>query len=182
MVTVPNDRAVDVILSEFSAARSEIDRKNAAYVSLLGLYVTGVGAVGGFVISNHASVRLLLILPILGSALGLAVMGESRDRKITGMYIVNELRPLLVEYAGDDRLLRWELFYREHGGRGYRNRAVAMGLLFPGISIGALVVTIGQLMSIGDWIAWLIGCSLVAVLTWTGLTAFLRDGYKKSEP
>ena len=161
--------AIDVILAEYTVSRTVMDRNMSSALGLIGLNVTAVAAVSGFVLSNHADVRLLLILPILSSALGLAFVGQMNYIRIVSEYIESELRPLVVEYTGDERLLGYGQSHQRHKGSGYLIQALAMGLVFPGVALAALFITETKLHGRADWTGWLFGAALTMTVVAGGL-------------
>ncbi len=99
---------VQTALAEFSALRDEIANRSSAQHTLIGLNLTAIGGIGGFVLSEHADVRLLLLLPILSPALGLLFFDHAINIKKIGTYIGEELRPALVAILGPIGTMRYE--------------------------------------------------------------------------
>src|SRR5438094_227548 len=100
--------SVQTALAEFSVLRDEIANRSSAQHTLIGLNLTAIGGIGGFVLSSHADVRLLLLLPMLSPALGLLFFDHAINIKKIGTYIDKVLRPALVEILGPIRTMRYE--------------------------------------------------------------------------
>jgi hypothetical protein len=150
-------KIVDVVLAEFAALRTEIVHKIGQQLTVVSINITGAAAVGGFVLANKADARLLLLLPYLSAALGLYYRAAEHDFTTIGRYIDQIQRPLLVEKLGDERLFRYESFFREQRyGRGVV-LGLAIALIFPVMSIAALVLVIPALGPFADWAIWIAG-------------------------
>ncbi|MFF0366950.1 hypothetical protein [Micromonospora sp. NPDC005087] len=166
---VAADRITTIILAEFNAARAEILHKDLARISLVSFYVTAMGVTVGLVLSGKSGTSLLLVIPILSSAFELAILGEGRDKTLAGSYVNDVLRPLVIEQTGEDRLLSWESYYRRHSPNSYVLKALAMGLLFPGASLFALVIVVPALTTFGGWALWALDLSLFVVMVLAAL-------------
>jgi hypothetical protein len=159
--------ALKVILSDFQTIRTEMDRKATSVLTLVSFNITVIAAVLGLVLSKKADLRLLLVLPFVSSGLGLMVFNLDRDIRLARAYIKNTLQPLAAEYTQDDRVLA----YASRTPRPpmiFAMQMIPYGLLFPAISLIALVVVIGHLNSAADWWAWCLGLILLLVLLAAG--------------
>jgi hypothetical protein len=85
----------DVALADFAAIKQEIQHRSNAQLTLVGLNVTAVGAIGGFAISQRQTV-LMLMLPILCPALGLFFLDHDRHIRAQGQYIRAVLWPRIA--------------------------------------------------------------------------------------
>jgi len=157
--------ALTVILTEFQTIRAGIDRKATSIHTLMSLNVTAIAAVAGLVLADKADPRLLLVLPLVSSSLGLMVIDLTRDIRLARDYINDRLQPLAAKYAEDDEVLA----YASTTPRPPRNILVLQGipfsLLFGGVSLIALIAVIGSLKSVADWSAWCVGAALLLILT-----------------
>lgn len=169
--------ALAVILAEFQAIRAVIERSTTSLLTLISFNVTAVAAVSGFVLSRNADPRLLLVLPVLSSGLGLLVFDQDWGIRVAREYMKKTLQPLAAQYTGDDRLLT----YTNHATRSPQwvivSLAIPYGLLFPGVSIIALAVVTDKLRSLADWSAWTLGAtlSLVLLVVWSTRLRDLRS-------
>jgi hypothetical protein len=174
MAATKAGRSLDVLLAEFNAARTEIDRKNSARLTLISLHMTAVAAIAGLVLTRQADPRLLIVLPGVCTALGFTLLSESRDKALRAKYIDDVLRPLIIEATGDDRLLAWESYYDRGASSSYLVRVISTGLLFPGVALIALIASLPSVASVGDWIAWSVGLALEMVLIGAGIPRVTR--------
>ena len=99
---------------------------------------------------------------------------HDRSNRNSISYVRDVLQPLIAEYVGDDRLLRWsgqyETVKRKH--QMVVALAVPMGLLFPGVSAVCLLITAPRLESMGDWATWVLGATVFGVMVATWVTTF----------
>jgi hypothetical protein len=85
-----------VILAEFAALRGEIASRTTIQAGLLTINITAAGTLAGFYLNNQQSGgSLLLIMPFISSALGLAWIDHARTITSIGMYIGQSLWPHL---------------------------------------------------------------------------------------
>lgn len=176
---------LDVVLVEFTAARAAGDRGASVILSLISLNATAIAAIGGIVVSRHSNPAILVVLPILSSMLGIGIVDQVQYAQVADSYIMTVLRPLVVDLTGDDRLLGVEYYYGTHRGRTRLLTAVGMGITFPGVSIGALVVSGFYLTSIAEWGVWILGVILTVLLVYVGAAAarrlFLRSATRRTD-
>jgi hypothetical protein len=155
-----------VLVAEYNSIRSSVDRKATAQLTILGLNVTGIATVVGFIISKNLDLRLLLVLPIFSSTLGLLTFWHDRTSRASLRYITEHLRPLFIEYVDDDRVMGWTERYanaKERPGL-ILSIAIPMGVLFPVVSLTSLILVIPKLDSEAYWVAWGIGLLLCGTL------------------
>jgi hypothetical protein len=167
-----DSKRMDVLLAEFSAIRTVIDRKQFNQISLTSLNLTVVATITGLVLSGKAHASLVLVLPIACSALGMFVLGQSHDQATAAAYIAERLRPLVLEQVADDRLFDWERFFREHKDFGYVAQAVALALLFPGIAITSLIIGLFSLTTTAAAVSWVLGFAITLVFVSVAAYAF----------
>jgi hypothetical protein len=158
--------AVTVALAEFAGLREEITSRSTAQHTLMNLNLTAVGVVGGTVLSQHASPLLLLLLPVVGSALGILFFDHASWIENLGRYIAATIQPIVAAAGGDRRLLSWETDYR----RGTRRTSMLLrsGLpllvMFAAGPITASVFSLSYLDHPWAWWVWSIGLVLEVVL------------------
>lgn len=158
------DRALTAALADAAAIRSTIERKANHNQNVIGLHLTVVAAVAGFILAEKADLRLLLLLPLISAALGLNVASQYRDIRIAGEYIEQVLSPAIAQYTGNRTIFGWESFYWKRKHDGHLAQAVAMGLIFPGVSTVALGVALPAARTGFDLLAWAVGAGLLALL------------------
>jgi hypothetical protein len=172
---------LNVVLAEFQALRGEIkDRASAAY-TILNLNITATAAVAGFVLSDKADPRLLLILPLLSPALGMLFVDHSYNIANLGNYINERLRPLAIAAAGDSRLLGYEEFvdkYEQNKLLRFLPLGFPLMLLFAGFPCAALVFSAMKLEHAWAWALWAAG--VLMVITYIALwTVFIIAPYRR---
>jgi hypothetical protein len=163
-----HDLALQVILAEFSALRDEIKDRAATAYTLLSINITVTVAAAGFVLSDKADPRLLLLLPLTAPALGMLFLDHALNINNIGGYINNNLRPLAVAAARgaateSSKLLSFEMYVREY--EKLRLRRILHGfpliLLFEGFPLAALIFCAKRLQHGWEWILWAVGLAMV---------------------
>ncbi|MEV6695226.1 hypothetical protein AB0M35_27510 [Micromonospora sp. NPDC051196] len=154
---------VEVALAEFSALRSEIDNLANAHRAMIGLNITVVVAISGFILAEKARPQLLLVIPLASGAIGLVYQWYVLHAKHIGDYINDSLRPLLIDHTQDERVLAWEQRLRTkvyaRRGSGLAGQ-LAYLLLFPTVPVASLAIALLYLDSGWHWAAWLAGAAL----------------------
>lgn len=167
--------AMDAALADWTVARGAMERLTLSIFGAISLNLTAVAAIAGFVYSGKADHRLLLIIPIVSSVLGLSAVGQLIYIRLTGAYLEDHVRPLIVEYAADRRLFRFEPYYKKNKGAGYLLQALTMGIVFIGTSVLALASTWSSLRTVSDKVLWGFGVVLAGSLAISGLINFMRS-------
>jgi hypothetical protein len=155
---------LEILVAEIRTVRDTIDRRVAAIMGLVSFNATAVAAVAGFVLSNKADVRLLMILPIFSASFGLLVFDHDRDIRVARRYADDVLRPLIIRLTHEDGLLSHNHMAPRSLGYEIAVQAIPFGLLFPGASVVALVVVTPYLTGPMDWFGWVFGAVLLATL------------------
>ncbi|MDX5459555.1 hypothetical protein ACGFI5_06720 [Micromonospora tulbaghiae] len=165
-VDTPNERAFQALLAEYSGLLQLIDRKATVIATLVTFHITAVATIVGLLVARKGDVRLLVLVPLISSTLGLLVASQDRDARMAESYVETTLRPLVEEASGESRLWRWS----EHLVHGRDavvvaiTRAVPLGVLFPGLAILSLVATVPHMRSWLDWMGWSVGLLLTILL------------------
>jgi hypothetical protein len=147
----------------FSACREEILARSAHQHTLISINLTALAAVAGVVLSGHADKRLLLLLPLLSSSIGLLWYDHARNIDSLGDYV----RERLPEgFTGYERYIA-ELERKE---RRRVPMTFALLMLFVATPIAGLVVPIHRVEG-ALWLLWGVGLLLgvtcaIALLTW----------------
>ncbi len=128
--------SVTVLQGQFEALRAEIAARSAAQAGAIQLAVTAVGALGGLAFATGGDRRLLLLIPIVATFLGLIWLDHAANIFNLGDFIKDRIMPRLKEEAGMDDLPDYETFVR-----GYeRNRlAVIRAFTLPPFLIFVLI-------------------------------------------
>lgn len=152
--------AINVILAEFNALRGEIKDRSTFAHTLLNINITATTALSGFVLVNKANEMLLLILPLLSSALGMLFVDHSYNINNLGNYINDRLRPLVDSLVEDSRLLGYEAFVDEYEQKKvlrFLPLGVPLTLVFAGPPVAALVFSWTSLRTTWAWTLWIAG-------------------------
>jgi hypothetical protein len=159
----PRDRAMDTVLAEYNALRTEITSTIGSQQTLVGLNITAAATVAGLVVAEKADPKLFLVAAALSSVLGLVYVASALHIESIGSYITNVLRPVAVEYTGDVRLLGWVKHFRVyHRKTSLIYRSLTMGVVFFGVPIIALVWAPPHLDN-WNWVAWALTVGLLVV-------------------
>ncbi|MEV4416822.1 hypothetical protein [Catellatospora sp. NPDC049609] len=169
-----SDSTSDVVtaaLAEFAAMRSEIDELGRSQRTTINLNISAAAAVFAFVLSERADQRLLLVVPLISAALGLLYQAYTVHARNLGDYIDQQIRPVVVEHTGEDRLLGWERHVRTALHRQRHSQLVmrlAYILLIPAIPAVSLVWVVPYLNTVWLWLGWTAGTVLflVQILVW----------------
>lgn len=155
-----SEQAVEVMLAEFNALRAEILGHATAQAAVVGIGLTALGIIIGFVAKEGGSDRLLLAIPPL--ALGVILLHTSERYRINmiGRYIRQKLWPSLQQEVGT--VPSWQIEDNARRLSGKLN-ALAVLLNFAGIGI-FLVASIATLVQVGPGEAlWWVDLGLTAV-------------------
>jgi hypothetical protein len=173
------EKRVDVALAEFNALRAEILSYTTAQAALIGVGLTALAVIVGFVVKEGGDDRLLLAIPPLALVINLLQAANTYRMATIGRYIQESLWPYLQREVGDEDLPSWEA---EVAGRVRKWWMSLVGLvvnapatlLFFAASVGALVEqghVDHDLRDVG-WVCAVM--SLVAPILIAGLMALAR--------
>jgi cation transporter-like permease len=99
------ERAIDVMLAEFDAMRAEKVSHITSQAAIVGLGMTALGVIAGFV-AKEGNEKLLLAVPPLVMLVVLGYAGGSNRSHAIGNYIRTELWPPLEDRVG--KLPSWQ--------------------------------------------------------------------------
>ncbi len=156
-----SDAAVGIALAEFNALRSEIDSHIAAQTTVVGLGITALGIIVGFVAKEGADSHLLLIVPPLSMFVILLFTAESYRMTMLGNHIRQDLWPFLEHQVG--KLPSWEVKISEYeSSKGVLAKAAFIDS--PAIIL-FLVASIAALKWVQDSndALWWAGCAMTGV-------------------
>lgn len=91
-----------VMLAEYSALRSEVDRRASIQWNVLALQITSAGVIASLAISRPADIALLLVIPLSSYMLGSRYILHDYHLKLISRYIRDSLSGRL------DGNLAWE--------------------------------------------------------------------------
>jgi hypothetical protein len=148
--------AVNIIIAEFQAMRTEIDNALSSQQTMININVTAIAVISGLVLAHKVAPLLLLIAAAISSGLGLYVLGSWYHVRRVISYINGFLRPLAIEYTGDERMLAWETWSLGRGGAWKRVALLGLAtlIIFSVMPFVMLVWSIPHLESLSVWLAW----------------------------
>lgn len=155
-------RPIEVVIAEFSALRDEIGYRSTTQHLLMNLNIVATGAVVGFAIPNPDNLLLLLLTPVVSSALGLLWADHARSVFMLAGYIDTYLT-----YERDGRemkLFPWEERSREREGNRplFVKFRIAVVLVFVVPSLLALLYLVVEVRAA-------VHSGIVATAWYTGL-------------
>ena len=103
------EKRVDVALAEFNALRSELLSYSTAQSALVGVGLTTLAVIVGFVVKEDGDPRLLLAIPPLATVINLLQAANTYRMGTIGKYIQVDLWPYLQRTVKDEQHLpNWE--------------------------------------------------------------------------
>src|ERR1035438_2161990 len=126
-----SSQLVTIVLSEFNSVKSEIQSRSKAQSSLISLNMSAIAALGGFFFSEHGGdSRILLLIPIVSSVLGMVYMDHAVSIGYMGRFIQHEIKPQLANLGNMPEVLDYEVFARRfEQNRKFRLLLFALPLL-----------------------------------------------------
>lgn len=131
------------LLTQFTALRAEIQNRSTAQASMVTLNITAIGLIAGFFFAQHADARVLFVIPVLSSILGLVYVDHAINIGNIGRFIQTRIMPELARSGGATQLPDYEVFVREFERRGgFRLFLFGIPILFMFgvVPLGALVL------------------------------------------
>lgn len=164
------DNAAEDARAKFAAYRQEILERSGHQHGLLALNLTAVAAFAGFVLSDHADARLLLLLPVISGSVGLLWCDHARSIESIGAYLEADLPELAgyEKWPGRVKRMRWPRV----------PLTLALLVLFVAIPIAGLVIPIHHVHG-ALWVLWAAGLTLVG-LCLVALAGWLSYGFRSA--
>jgi len=166
---------IDVLIAEFQALRNEIDNALSAQQTMMNVNITAIAVASGLVLSHKIEPVFLLVAAVFSSGLGLYIEGGWHHIRRVLRYIDGTLRPLVVEYTGDERVLGWETWSLKSGGVWKRVIPVGLAIVitFSVMPAAMLIWTTPYMKGLWLWLAWagtatvfVLQLSMGALLAW----------------
>jgi len=161
---------VQVSLAALSAAKTEIADRSKAQHAILQINVAAIGTVVGFVLATTADRQVLLLLPLLSSALGMLYLDHGVNISNLGRFSDAVVRKKLNEVAPVADVMGYEVWVRDFEARlvlRFLLLGVPVFVLFAGVPAGSLIfLWICGTLSRGGWPATLWSADLVLVLVY----------------
>jgi hypothetical protein len=119
MNTERRDKLADANLAEFVATKTEIASRAGQQANYITFNITAIGVIASLVFSDNADPRLLFLVPIIASVLGLNWIDHAINIGNLGLFVRDEVKPRLVqETAGaPDDVADYERYATQHGAR-----------------------------------------------------------------
>jgi hypothetical protein len=184
----PEPDGVEISLAEYSALRSEIDRRAGTQWNVFALQIGSAGAIASLAIASSGRIALLLLVPAASYMLGSRYILHDFHIKLISDYITTDLSPRL------GGVLRWEgwkhdaLAERTNSGRWLTvdgwNPVHPTRLAFLGPAVLALLASIGNgvyLWTTSDAPRWWVAAGYAAAcLLDATLIGFLNRAFTKA--
>jgi hypothetical protein len=178
--------SVRLASAAFADRRGEINERSRAQHTIIQIAVTAVGTVLGFVLGAKADPRVLLVIPLISTPLGMLYLDHGLNIANIGEFIRTRIVPVLEVVPGASDVLGYEAFMRSFERRRVL-RVLLFGapllLLFAGFPAGALFYLCWAGL-VNTWpvkVLWAVGALLVLwylVFWWT----FMFLGFWQSNP
>jgi hypothetical protein len=163
----PEDRR-----AEFGAYRQEILARSGHQQALLALNLTAISGLAGFVLAQKADERLLLLLPIVCSAIGLLWYDHARNIESLGDYIRQEM----PDFGGYEE--RIDALERSEWRR--VPMTAALLVLFVATPIAGIIVPFDRVDG-ALWVLWAVGLVL-SVSCIVALVGWMMAGLRPARP
>lgn len=137
---------VDALNQQLARSAAEISRRSIAQQALQAANVSAVSAIAAFVVSGRSSPLLLLLVPLVSSALGSQWLDSHGCIQRIGVYLAREVEPALVAALGEppvERFAFWETYVREVAKRSAPSAiwTLPTAALFQGVALAGLVLS-----------------------------------------
>ena len=158
--------SVTVLLEQFKALRAEIAGRSAAQSSLVQIAVTAIGALGALSFTAQDK-RLLLLIPIVATVVGLMWLDHAANIFNLGDFIKDRLVPELKSAAAMQTLPDYEEFVRSYERRFHvilRSFGLPPLIVFVGVPVVAMILAFDA--GTRNWVFWtlfLVDVGLVAI-------------------
>jgi len=148
------DRAVDVVLAEFNALRTEMVGYLSAQAAVVGLGLTALGVITSLAVGKDGDDGLLMAIPPLVALIVLVHTASTYRVAKIGDYIRESLWPDLEDRVG--AIPSWERYLAGQRSR-YRAVVKAIAVDFPamGLFIAASIIVLATTQSKFDALWWL---------------------------
>jgi hypothetical protein len=173
------DKRAEVALAEFNALRAEILSEASAGAATVGVGLTALAVIVGFVVKDGGDERLLLTIPVLALVVNLLQAAVHHRIIRIGTYIEVDLWPYLQKFGPDDRPPSWEES-EARSGSGVIRKAMDLLSDVPAIALFsaagvAAVIHAGHLDHTFQTVGWVCaGLSIVLPACLVGGTALMR--------
>jgi hypothetical protein len=157
--------AISILLAEFQALRAEIAGRSAAQATMMQLAVSAFGVLAGLGFTQYGDRRMLLLIPVISTILGLVWLDHAANISNIGDFIKNQLTPALRSAAEMDALPDYEIFVRRYerspGGL-FRMFGLPPFLIFIFLPVVAMVIALDA--TTRGWLFWTLQVADVALL------------------
>lgn len=169
-------RPLEAVVAEFGALRAEIGYRSTTQHLLMNLNIVTTGAVVGFAVQDGRNAILLLLVPLVSSALGLLYADHARSIALLGGYIHGGMRylrdgkelPLFLWEAYSGKQVDEEPFYVKY--------KIAVALVFvvpPALALSYLWIA-QRLTATIHWLTW----SVALILSTYMIVVVFRTAFK----
>jgi hypothetical protein len=171
--------SVTILLSQFTALRNEIGSRSQAQATMVNLSITAVGILGGLGLSQYGDERLLLLIPIVSTLLGLIWLDHAANIFKLGDFIREQLMPRLIQEAGTEDLPDYEKFIRKYEGSTHIIiRAFMLPPLLAFIAPSIMGIIVAFKSDVRNWLFWLM--VIIAIIFVSVFIAYWRSFVSES--
>jgi hypothetical protein len=133
---------IQILLDEFKALREEISRRSKDQLSLIQMNITAIGVILGFVIGYVKDSRVLLIIPLVSSILGIIYLDNAEAIQHIGRFIQRQIKPAMFAIVKQE-LPDYESYVRRLEVK-RADRLLMVG--FPVLAVFGLLPTVSILV------------------------------------
>jgi hypothetical protein len=134
---------VTALVAEFGSLKEEIRARSHDQSTAISLNITAIGAIGSLYLTEEADARILFLIPIIASLLGMRWVDHAINIDSLGRFVQKELKPALASALGTASIVDYEVFaesFAENSGLRFFLLGLPIFLLFAGLPGTALVL------------------------------------------
>jgi len=150
----PKDQ-ITILLAEYQALRAEIQTRSGAQSTMMQLTITALGALAALSFTQYGDRRMLLLIPVISTILGLVWLDHAANISNIGDFIQQRLWPALGTASGAEGLPDYEATVRAYErtpGGFLRLFGLPPFLIFILVPIVSIVIAFDS--SSQDWLFW----------------------------
>jgi hypothetical protein len=157
---------IDVLLSQYTALRNEIEARSTVQGSIINLSITAIGALGGVGLSRDGDARLLFLIPPVLTMLGLHWIDHAANINNIGDFIKNHLLPRIALESNIINMPDYEAFVRQYE----RRPQVIIGIFMLPLSLiyvltPVMAVLMVYTLSSWNWILTIAACVDIFIIS-----------------
>ena len=164
----PKDQ-ITILLAQYQALRAEIQTRSGAQSTMMQLTITALGALAALSFTQYGDRRMLLLIPVISTILGLVWLDHAANISNIGDFILQRLWPALGTVSGAEGLPDYEATVRAYErtpGGFLRLFGLPPFLIFILVPIVAIIIAFDA--SSQGWLFWtlvIIDLALLLIFT-----------------